>query len=377
MTLGDGRVAFTRQLPLEDLDAVYALNREQLDATVAGIEVARGVLARNADAFWAVYCADDARGTGAKLVGYSSFLMLNDEGAAAVRAGTFDRGNPPLSQLVETGVRPAAVYMWAIVAKKFGAVAIPLTTHAIGPMYLGLPVFGTAATDSGKRALLAYGFSPLCEGEDGLGAIFWSDKSTIGGQSVRNSPPVLTSRFHVAIGASSAEVERAFAVRAAVFMAEQACPYDEEFDGNDSIATHVVGFVDGEPAAALRIRYFAEFVKIERLAVLPRFRGTLIAKEVVEAALNFCRRKGYRKMYGHAQKRLLGFWGRFGFKPIEGAEPFHFSDHEYIEVEGDLRPHADPITARSGPAVFLRPEGRWDVPCILEHSQVRPATNPH
>jgi predicted GNAT family N-acyltransferase len=377
ISLPDGRIVYTRQLPLEALDAVYELNSAQLDATVADIEVARGVLAQNSDAFWAVYCADDARGKNQKLVGYASFLMLNTEGAIAIRDGSFDRGNPPLSQLVPTGQRPAAVYMWAIVAKKFGATAIPLTTHAIGALYRGLPVYGTAATDSGRRALLNYGFTPLCEGKDGLGEIFWSDNSTIGGQSTRNSPPVQTSRFQVHIGGSGDEVQKAFAIRAAVFMAEQACPYDEEFDGNDHTATHVVGLVDGEPAATLRIRYFAEFVKIERLAVLPRYRGTLIAKEVVEAAISFCRRKGYRRMYGHAQKRLLSFWGRYGFRPIDGADLFNFSDHEYVEVEGELPPHASAITTRSGPAVFLRPEGRWDVPCVLEHSAARPATNPH
>jgi predicted GNAT family N-acyltransferase len=172
-------------------------------------------------------------------------------------------------------------------------------------------------------------------------------------------------------------VERAFAIRAAVFMMEQNCPYDEEFDGNDRTATHIIGYVDGEPAATLRIRYFSDFVKLERLAVLPRFRRTLIAKEVVNTGIDFCRRKGYRRMYGHIQKRLLHFWSRFGFRPFETNHPLVFSDHEYIVVAGDLEPHNDPITMHSLPQVLIRPEGKWDEPGILEKSAERPPTNPH
>jgi predicted GNAT family N-acyltransferase len=160
-------------------------------------------------------------------------------------------------------------------------------------------------------------------------------------------------------------------------MSEQFCPYDEEFDGNDYSATHLLGFVDGEPAAILRMRYFASFVKFERLAVLPRFRRTLIAQEVVEAAIEICRRKGFTSLYAHAQKRLVKFWSRFGFEPLYKNTKLVFSDHEYVEIGAELIAHRDPITRLSDPYVIIRPEGRWDEPGILDRSAARPATNPH
>jgi hypothetical protein len=40
---------------------------------------------------------------------------------------------------------------------------------------------------------------------------------------------------------------------------------------------YILGLANSEPAAVLRIRYFADFVKIERLAVLNRFRGSRIS----------------------------------------------------------------------------------------------------
>ena len=43
------------------------------------------------------------------------------------------------------------------------------------------------------------------------------------------------------------------AIRAAVYLAEQDCPIEEEFDGNDLVAAHFIGFIGAEPAACLRV----------------------------------------------------------------------------------------------------------------------------
>lgn len=178
------------------------------------------------------------------------------------------------------------------------------------------------------------------------------------------------------VAATPDDIQRVFALRAAVFMSEQFCPYDEEFDGNDYCATHILGFVDDEPAAVLRMRYFAQFAKIERLAVLARFRRTLIAKTVVETGIEICRKKGYTALYGQAQKRLVKFWSRFGFQPLLKNTPLVFSDHEYVEIAAQLIPHPDPITPLSDPYLIIRPEGRWDEVGVLDRSAARPATNP-
>lgn len=181
-----------------------------------------------------------------------------------------------------------------------------------------------------------------------------------------------------AIVASNADhIAKIFALRAAVFMSEQNCPYEEEFDGNDFCATHILGLADGRPAATLRLRYFADFAKMERLAVLPKYRRTLIPRIVVDKGIDIIRRKGYRLLYGHAQKRLLKFWSRFGLKPLQKNFPLVFSDHEYVEVFATLAPHADAITMMSDPYVIVRPEGAWDEPGILDESAARPATNPY
>ena len=59
----------------------------------------------------------------------------------------------------------------------------------------------------------------------------------------------------VTVVRSMEDLMRVMAVRSAVFVGEQRCPYREEFDGNDFSGTHLLGYVGHEPAASLRIRY--------------------------------------------------------------------------------------------------------------------------
>jgi predicted GNAT family N-acyltransferase len=178
---------------------------------------------------------------------------------------------------------------------------------------------------------------------------------------VETLPAVVTTK----VAHTIEEMMQGFAIRAAVFLSELACPYTEEFDGNDFTATHFLGYVDGEPASTCRIRYFADFAKLERVAVRQEFRKTGVAGKMIGYALDLCRQKGYRKLHGHCEERLLPFWQKFGFEPID-ADKFILLGHEYIEIECPLEPHPDPIEIGKDPMLFIRPEGAWDEPCALE-----------
>src|SRR5262249_8264214 len=93
--------------------------------------------------------------------------------------------------------------------------------------------------------------------------------------------------------------------------------------------------------------------------------------EIVLFTINFCRRKGYRKAYGHAQKQHQRFWAHFGFREMPRSRPLVFSDHGYVEMCTELHPHSEPLSMKTDPYVLLRPEGRWDEPGILEVSAER------
>ncbi len=180
-------------------------------------------------------------------------------------------------------------------------------------------------------------------------------------RKVDSRPAIVTTK----VAHTIEEMMQAFAVRAAVFLSELACPYTEEFDGNDFTATHFLGHVSGEPASTCRIRYFADFAKLERVAVRQEFRKSGVAGKMIGFALDLCRQKGYRKLHGHCEEHLLPFWQKFGFEPID-ADSFFLLGHEYIEIECPLDPHPDPIEIGKDPMLFIRPEGAWDEPCALE-----------
>jgi predicted GNAT family N-acyltransferase len=123
-----------------------------------------------------------------------------------------------------------------------------------------------------------------------------------------------------------------YAVRSAVYIAEQECPFAEEFDGNDHCATHLIGFIKGEPAGCIRVRFFHDFVKFERLAVLKKFRKSSLAFELCRSAVDLARRKGFRRLYAHSREGLEGFYARFGATPMGSDRTLCFSGFNYTEM---------------------------------------------
>lgn len=180
-----------------------------------------------------------------------------------------------------------------------------------------------------------------------------------------------TKKLSVKVVRTVEDMMKITAIRAAVYMAEQDCPYEEEFDGNDFCATHLIGYVDGEPVACLRMRYFGGFAKMERLAVRHNFRKTRIAFKVIREGIKHCNRKGFTKIYGHARDELIPLWGMFGFKVYEGSRQLVFSEYSYTEMICENALPEDAITLDADPYQLIRPEGDWDRPGILEDSASR------
>jgi predicted GNAT family N-acyltransferase len=190
--------------------------------------------------------------------------------------------------------------------------------------------------------------------------------------------PALSNHSVIAIklASTSDELMQCYALRAAVFMGEQQCPYWEEFDGNDYSASHLMLYVDGEPAASMRVRWFSGFAKLERAIILKRYRSMGLFVPFVEWAKRFAAQKGYPKAYLHGQKRLWEIFERQGFRKVN-EKPFHFSDHEYGAFACDLEVDGEMPSVFTDPMALNRPEDKLDQPGILEQSMDRGASNPH
>lgn len=382
----DGTFVFIRNPANEELHQVYEICVAEIGPNVASFETIKSVYDANPLSLWGLYRSNDEQRLNARMIGFIAYLPLSEEGNAALRAHKVDGTKPDLSLLAKPGEEPVVLYLWAIATPGLGNLAFMLNGRAIGPdMFERLPIIGWISTqsalDSVKRSSKTKEYADAKIGstfEIKFPKEYRTEMRAL--KVIEGTRPGARIRprlkLETRLVSTPDQMSKVMAIRAAVFMIEQNCPYDEEFDGNDYCSTHILGMVNGEPAATLRIRNFANFAKIERLAVLPRFRRSLIAKEVVEQGIEICRRKGYTKLYGHAQLRLSSFWARFGFRPMDKPK-FAFSDHEYIEMDGDFPPHEKRVTLESDPLVIIRPEGKWDEPGVLDKSASRPVTNPH
>ena len=169
----------------------------------------------------------------------------------------------------------------------------------------------------------------------------------------------------IAVVRSLDDMMQVISIRSQSYIAEQNCPWAEEFDNNDFCGTHLLLRKGGEPIGTLRLRFFSGFVKLERLAVLERFRNNGFAAHLVSHAIQMVARKGFGKIYIHAQGDAVSFWQELGFKPIAHRANFSFSGYSYIEMTFDFEPrHKLGLDTR--PMVLNRPEGDWDRPGPLE-----------
>lgn len=113
------------------------------------------------------------------------------------------------------------------------------------------------------------------------------------------------------------ELEKVFAIRKKVFVEEQECPPELEWE-NEEESVHFLAEVNGEPCGACRWRRTDLGYKLERFAVLKEFRGNGIGQAMVAAALADLPQSAHY-IYLNAQLQAMPLYARFGFV-AEGEE---------------------------------------------------------
>jgi predicted GNAT family N-acyltransferase len=108
-----------------------------------------------------------------------------------------------------------------------------------------------------------------------------------------------------------ADLEKVFAIRREVFVGEQNCPPELEWEFEEE-SNHFLAIVDGIPAGASRWRKTDKGYKLERFAVLKNFRGHGLGQALVKAVLNDLP-KDADYVYLHAQVQAVTLYERFGF----------------------------------------------------------------
>ncbi|MGA7953084.1 MAG: GNAT family N-acetyltransferase [Gloeobacterales cyanobacterium] len=115
---------------------------------------------------------------------------------------------------------------------------------------------------------------------------------------------------------STEEWAGACEVRRLVFQEEQGVSADLEFDGEDDSAKHFVACLDSKIVGTARLRYLPEqnAAKIERVAVLSKFRRREIGFEIMNYIMNDLQKEGIKIAKIHSQEKVKLFYQKLGFK---------------------------------------------------------------
>lgn len=310
--------------------------------------------------------------------GFIAILPLNSLGLQMLALGAFNATSPDLRLIAKPDERPAGVYMWGVFAPGPLAAGMALFMEKMASeQYRGVSLYSRPNTEIGRRFNHVLGFTPGTRiGEIDAPNVWVFPRKPDVPLYDSYVPHMGEDKIGITVARTFDDLMRVAAIRNSVYIGEQECPYEEEYDGNDFSATHLLAYIGDEPVGCLRLRFFADFAKFERMAIRKEFRKSRAAVMLTRACFEICEKKGYRQLYGHSQKRLATFWNRFGFRILEGSKDFVFSDFDYIEMVADLNPASDALRLGTDPYVLIRPEGRWHVPGVLEQSAGRAATNP-
>lgn len=133
----------------------------------------------------------------------------------------------------------------------------------------------------------------------------------------------LAERLTVRAAETDADWDAVRALRQRVFVEEQACPPEEEWDAHDwpegrgGPCRHLLGMASGETLGVCRWRPVEiggqPWAKLERFAVAPEARGRGYGRALVDAALADARAHGHSRFILYAQDHLRDFYRSWGF----------------------------------------------------------------
>ncbi len=131
------------------------------------------------------------------------------------------------------------------------------------------------------------------------------------------------------------ELEKAFQIRHDVFVIGQNVPSEEEYDTYENVSTHYLATWSGTACGTARWRFTEKGIKLERFAVLERFRNKGVGAAILQLILQDLHNESQRAyVYMHAQVHAMPFYERFGF--VKEGRLFHECDipHFVMALDG-------------------------------------------
>jgi predicted GNAT family N-acyltransferase len=139
------------------------------------------------------------------------------------------------------------------------------------------------------------------------------------------------SKFSYKLVTGGVELQEAFEVRRQVFVREQSISEDLVFDGHDREALHMV-VKDGERViGSARVQFLTDNqAKLERMAILERYRRKGIGKELLLFLDTVWKDKQVQQVIIHAQLEVVSFYKLCGFDEL--GLPFQEAGIKHIKM---------------------------------------------
>jgi len=129
------------------------------------------------------------------------------------------------------------------------------------------------------------------------------------------------------------DLDAAFAIRRTVFVEGQGVPAEDEYDEHDHTDAHhyLARTADGTPCGAARWRKTPNGVKLERFAVLEKYRNQTAGAALLQSVLQDVQATyPEANVYLHAQLPAVRFYERHGF--VKEGELFSECDIEHYKM---------------------------------------------
>jgi predicted GNAT family N-acyltransferase len=130
------------------------------------------------------------------------------------------------------------------------------------------------------------------------------------------------------------DLKKVIDIRKNIFVKEQNVPLDIEIDGLDPEAEHFIAYLDDEPIGCARVRADNRIAKLERIAILKKYRCKGFGTKLTKFLIDYCKKKDFQEIILHSQTYVSDFYKKIGFK--SRGKTFFEADIEHMEMYLDI-----------------------------------------
>ena len=134
-------------------------------------------------------------------------------------------------------------------------------------------------------------------------------------KNYENNKMSKTKGIEIKLVKNKKELSDVFKIREVVFVKEQNVPRDIEMDEFDTNSKHFIVLYSNKPIGCARIRFIGKMAKLERIALLKRYRGKGFGKIMMNYLIKYCKNKNVEEIVMNAQYYLKNYYDKFGFRP--------------------------------------------------------------